>query len=288
MIVVRNASRSRPREMWVQEALGVEDSYGNPFRIIELRWRGNALHRMAEYGKTRGFEDTEIRLDEFGELQVTHVNKGRGCIQWMRSSNGIGPFRGQLAETPYNLQKLAAMYGNRLFSYADPMVEATVKGMWEKRYADMTPEAREWTDKHNAGMQTRHVQQDSIALQPTEDSTRDEAREVRDMKRDLQLRQAELARRERELEERTRSVAGSVGAAARDGVTSVRYSKDALDGMKMFEVRRIAKREFSIAFSSEATKDSIIEEIMAKQSGGGEDIGDRLAAPEQPIESVVD
>ena len=277
MIIIKlKVSRNLTTDHWKQMAIGTIDEYGNPFRLIKLRWNKNPLHKNTEYAKTRGFEDTELSKDpRTGDIAVTYRNPG--SVMWQRPAGGVGPFIGELAQTPKNLQRLAAMYGDRLWTIMDADVDKIVAKMYQERQTRMDDATKVADSKRIADMHTNELERSDKAgkgvIQIPEAidklSVTEQNRINMIQAQDNEKRAAALEIKESQLNERVVDMVGS-GAAA------VMYQKEALEKEKIHKVRGIC-REIGIKWENTETKDVLVGKILLKQAGNIEKIKEQMA-----------
>lgn len=263
MIFVRGATRAYPSEVWEKAAIGVEDEFGNPFEVIELMWNTNRLHMMGAYGKTRGFDDAEIIVDNRRPEGVRIKYRQKiGGVTWLRRFGNSGPFIGKVARTPRNMRKLASHFEDHLWTIRDPHirreVEAASKQLWEK----MGTEEREFHEARIAAMNTHHMEKD-IKLEDTSTLAAKQAMSLE--KQEIQQRRMELDRREADLDKREDNITEQKAQAIREGGASTRYHKPYLMGLKLVELRKLARRDFKIQVAENWKKETIAEKILEAQ-----------------------
>lgn len=261
MIIVKGATRAHPSEEWIELALGEEDQYGQPFEIVELRWNNSPHHKMADYAKTRGFEDTIISSSRRGEISINY--RSNGSIMWYRPNSRVARWVGKLAKTAKNMRLLAKMYRDRLWRISDPYVEAQVRAMSEKMWESMPDDQRKFNEARIRQMHTDHLEgdlkaPDSIVSPDVEkEDIREEKREQFRARMDLERREKEIARKEQRL---TKLEAEEI----RKGKEPVQYHEGYLSGMKIYELRKIA-RKWNITIPTTAKKPDIVKAILSKQ-----------------------
>jgi len=264
IIVKLKVNRSITAESWKRDSLGVEDEYGNPFRIIRLRWNNTPMHRMAEYVKMRGFEDAVIgKNPRTGDISITY--RKNGSITWMRN-NGIGSFFGEVAQTPKNMNMLASHYGDRLFTIVDADIEAIVKKMHEERRKSASKEVNDFNDKRARMLHTNSHEYDpnekgapELPLDVEKMSIAEQNRINAITKQELDQREAKLNKKEQAITEQSLSLIG-------EGVSPTAYSREYLEGLKFYEIRKLCK-EVGTSWGAEDKKPELIEKILNKQSG---------------------
>lgn len=256
-----------------KQALGTPDEYGNPFRIIRLRWNKSRLHKNTEYTKTRGFDDAVIARDpRDGGFRITY--RSNGSVMWMREG-GEGPYYGELAQTPRNMQKLASLYGDRLWTIVDADIEAMVKKMHEKLRESWSPEVKDINDKRIRGMHLAESERsEPQAVQMPSES---EKTALEEEKRQVELRKQENEKRKAELDVKEKNIEEKQVGLIEDGVAAVAYTKDYLMGLKgIVEVRKIC-RQLGIKTSSTEKKDELVNKIIQKQIGDVEAVKEQMA-----------
>jgi hypothetical protein len=248
-------------EDYKKMSIGVEDEYGNPFRLIQLRWNRNSIHKMADYGKTRGFEDAVIRMVR-GDIVIKY--RAQGSVMWMRPNGGFGPFMGEVPQTPKNMERLASCYGDKLFTIVDKDIEMVVAKMYEAKVENMTTKEKAANEKRIQQMHSVHIENTKDG-EPTGDVPSDVDKvSITDQNRINRIKEQELSQKEIELDRKEKELNDRLAKSAGAGYAASTYSKEYLSGMKLFEVRRLMK-EFGLKFSDKNTKEELIAMITDKQ-----------------------
>lgn len=267
MIVVKmKVNRSITADHWKNMAIGVTDEYGNAFRIIKLRWNNTAMHKMSEYSKTRGFEDAVIgRNPRNGDIAITY--RKVGSAMWQRPVGGVGPFMAEVPQTPRNMSLLASMYGDKLFSIIDADINEIVKSMYEKKVEDMSFDTRKFNEKRIRGMHVSALEAHEDRDTKTPELPVDVERlSVTEQNRLNQIKAQELAQREEALKLKEKEITGFQSASVLDGVLPSQYSEQYLGGMKIFQLRKLAK-ELGLRWAADEKKDGLIRRILKRQVG---------------------
>lgn len=276
MILVKlKVNRTITSAYWKEQAIGTIDEYGNPFRIIRLRWNTNKLHLNAEYTKTRGFEDAVIGSDgRTGNIKITY--RQNGSIMWERPAGGIGPFNGELAQTPFNMDKLAAHYGDKLWTILDADINEQVKAMYEERQKKTPKELQEFNQKRIGRMHTYSLERDDgkapeLPLDADKVTLQEQKRQNEVTRQDNAKRKAELDQREKDLDKRVIDMVG-------DGAAPVVYSEESLRAkeMKIFKVRKICT-QLGVSWANEDKKDDLVKKILEKQAGNAQVVAEKMA-----------
>lgn len=257
-----------------QQAIGLIDEYGNPFRIISLRWNKSRLHKNTDYAKTRGFEDTII-TKERGEMAIKY--RKNGSIAWMRYA-GEGPYMGELAVTPKNLQKLASCYGDKLFTILDKDIDNIVKQMYEDKVKGMDALTKHFNDQRVRMMHTTQSEVNEmpksgpveIPVEAERVNLAEQNRLQQIEKQNLEKRKAALDAKEAEIDEKTVKLVG-------EGVPAVTYTKEYLAGLKGIHSARKICRELKVEFSQSDKKDDLINKIIARQTGEIKAVKEQMA-----------
>jgi hypothetical protein len=271
-IIVRlKINRTITAEHWKSKAIGTIDEYGNPFRIITLRWNTNPMHKMAEYVKTRGFEDAVIQQDRAtGDIAIRY--RDSGCIMWMRPMGGVGAFEGEVAYTPKNMEKLAAMHGDKLWTIKDHDIAAIVEQMYKKRVSMMSADVLKFNQDRIRGMHQMSFERDAkapeVALDIDKTIVKEEARLN-------EIKKIELDKREAKLRAEEKEVLGEVAGLAGEGVNPAGYSKEYLEKQTFYNLRKISK-QLGIKYNIEAKKPDLIQGIIEKQDTGTVEVVDTL------------
>lgn len=282
----RNRDGQRAKD-WINMAIGEIDNYNNPFEIIELSWKKNRVQRMAEYSKTRGFEDTEISDGPDG-VNVTHIRRGNGSIMWERPFNGHGPFVGRIARTQFNMVKLAKCYRDDLWTIKNRSIDLEIRAMSDKLWNEMTPEQRAFNEErikrlHNLkseedmaiankqaidglGGDPRAMKHEYVSKKPTAEIPTENLTEERKM---LFRKERELEEREARIKEIEEKYLKTHTAEIKKGKPPIEYrtvyTTDQLRQMKPTEIRRVARVEFGITLKPADDRTAAIEKIVAIQ-----------------------
>ncbi|MBE3122199.1 MAG: hypothetical protein IMZ58_08350 [Thermoplasmata archaeon] len=277
MIVVHSSVRTNKQftpDFRKNQALGTIDEYGNPFRIIKLRWNRTRLHKNSDYTKTKGFEDAIIkRGTKDGGFNIVYRY---GSVQWMQLG-GEGPFYGELAQTPKNMEKLASAYGDKLWSIVDPDIEQIVKKMYEGRRKSMSEDVRQINDSrirlmHVSEAEKGDILKGAVQLPPdVEQASANEQRRLNEIeKQNIEKRKAILDLKEEEVNKKAVDLVG-------DGVAAVAYTKDYLTGLKGLQQLRKICRELKIKSELTDKKPDLVDKIMKKQVGEVEAAKEQMA-----------
>lgn len=263
MVIVKiKVSTKLPASYWKNQAIGTTDEYGNPFRLIKLKWNSNLLHKNSEYAKTRGFEDAVIdKNNTTGDFRITY--RRNGSITWNKPDGGVGPYWGELPLTQYNLQKLVSSYGDKLWFITDQDIETQVRQLYEKRVASMSKEAREFNEKRVRQMHTSDidVKNDAIFEIPVDSKI------AQEKQRSLTVKEIELAKKEAMLLEKERALAEKESALVNAGSALTGYSKNYLMNQNIATLRKHCK-ELGIEYGTENKKGDLTDMILNKQAGG--------------------
>jgi hypothetical protein len=285
MFIVRGAKNKdgMRKEDFIKDALGTIDSDGNPFEIIELVWTGYPNQRVAEYTKTRGFENTQIYVSNNPNkpgMVVKHVNRGTGCIMWTRSLNGRGPFAGRLAKTAYNMAKLAKHYEDGLWRIKDRVLDAEVKAMSKKLWESMTDKQRKYNQARIKAANTLKSEQ-GLNLNQAPKPKVDQA-EVDEKLKSIFEREQALKAKEESLAVREQSLKEKVTQKIESGEVPLNFKTDYtvedLLNMNFQELKKLAKTKFEIPLGPRDNRKIIVEKIMAIIA----------PAPDAPVEEEVE
>jgi hypothetical protein len=253
------------REYWISQAKGVMDEYGNPFRVITLRWNWSDLNKTAEFEKTEGFEDAIISKNRgSGELSVRY--RSPGSIVWHRPIGGVGGFRAECPVTPRNMKLLASCFPNKTWFIVDDDIRQIVEKMWEKKLEIMDPKTKKFNE---AWFKLMHTFQRDVdkpeAMQVTdlkieEKNIADQNLELARKKQDQDLREANLNEKEKDLVERQ-------VIAVSDGKEIVTIGEGALRSMKLHELKKHYRKIGLKNGDNKTTKDipEMIQAILEKQ-----------------------
>jgi hypothetical protein len=277
VIVKMKVNRQITAAHWVGMAVGVEDEYGNPFRVIKLRWNPNRMHKMTEYAKTRGFEDAIISKDpKTGGVKITY--RTNGSIMWMRPM-GIGFFMGEVAQTPKNMAKLASHYGDKLWTILDADIDVIVRKMYEERKKNQTKEMADYDMKRINRMHTathEHKENNTSAPELPLDI---EKMDVHEKNRLNQIKQVELDKRNEALNMKEAALNKKAADMVGDGVAPVTYTMDYLTAQKLFKLRKLCT-EVKVKWENSDKKEDLIKRITEKQTGNA-------AAVQKQMDGVI-
>jgi len=265
-IIAMNATKARPAERIKQLALGMEDQYGNPFEIIHLKWIQK--RRNTEYSKTRGFEDTIIAMNPTGDLEISY--RRPGSIQWVRP-DGIGPYTAEVAKTPYNMRKLATMYGDQIWTINEKNVNAEVKAIYEKIVENM-PMAEKQFNEHRIKSMNSTAYGNPLAMPKRKDND-----ELLEQKREVAIKEMELKEREAIIKEREEKIILDSVVKIRKGEAAIKYEEASLVDMEPEQLMQIAK-DIGAFTGGSKKKEVLINSIRRKQAG----------EVKTPVESVAD
>ena len=278
MVIVKGATRARPSEMWIEEAKGYQDSYGEPFELIELIWNNQpgSKHKMSSYAKTRGFEDAVIETRN-GNIRITY--RPNGSAVWAKK-NGIGSYKAYVPKTLKNLKRLANNYRDNLWTISDARINNIVKEISDKIWDQMPEETVKFneariksmhTGEHEKGMDIfRDIEKNKIAQESAVLS--EERRELAKKKIELERLEAELrAKHKQVLEDEIKAIPEIKGS----------YTKTDLQALSFYDIKKLARKEFGMTHDPSLKHEEIIEYILTKQAYPKADIAVKK-------ESVVD
>lgn len=278
MIIVKlRVTREMTAAHWKEVAKGVTDEYGNPFRIIKVRWNQSRMHRMSEYAKTRGFEDTVITKDRrTGDVAIQYRRKG--SIMWQRPMGGVGSFIGEVAYTPFNLQKLISMHGDKLWTILDDDIRVIVEKGYAKRLTEMPVKVRDFNQTRIMSMHTMNVEKgDNVASDFDKQINEVEKQSVTEQNRMNMIKAQELAVKEEALNMKENAIDNKIADMAIDGVAPVAYSEEYLVSKKYLELRGICKT-IGVKYTQDDKKDTLIAKIMEKQEGNKQAVEEKMAS----------
>lgn len=261
-------------QTWKDQAVGIIDEYGNPFRLIKLRWNLTQKHKMSDYGKTRGFEDAVLNKDsKTGGIKITY--RRPGSIMWERL-NGIGAFMGEVPETPTNMNLLASHYGDKLWTIIDRDIDEIVKKMYEVRRGKETPELKAFNDQRIAKLHTHHFDSGKDVKIP-ELSPEVSKKEIEERERINRIEESKLKQRKLALDAKEKEITEKNKGLIDEGYLPVVYQKEYLDSQKLFALRKICKN-VGVKWVETDKKDSLIQKIMDKQSGNISEVEAKTSA----------
>lgn len=257
-------------DYWIAQAKGVKDEYGNPFRVVTLRWNWSATNKCSEFEKTLGYEDAVIgRNKKTGGIQIRY--RTSGSIQWNRPIGGVGDFQALCPITPKNLTRLASEFPNNKYRIVDDDIRAVVEKMWKLKLKGMDKETREFNEQWFKDMHTRDIDRGKsgagrpeVDIDTEKKKIEDENLEIARRKQDQDLKDAELTEREKDLVEKTvDSVDG--------GKQIVKYSKEFLTRCGLTKIKKIIRqgKMGKVIKVGDNTDDlpRVIDEILKFQDG---------------------
>lgn len=250
-------------EFWKKKAFGTKDQYGNPFRIITLHWLFTKMRPNAEYVKTRGFEDAVIsKNDATGGFKITY--RRNGSVMWLRAPGGVGPFYGELAVTPYNLKKLASMYGDRLWTITDADIDQVVKALYQKRFAKMSDDVKKFNADRIAAMNSHRTATDvklkDAPVSQTERELFDEEQ------RKLEVQKQELAKKTAEVTNQEKTILDNTIKGIESGVSPIAYTEEYVSKLGFNDRKKVLK-ELGVKVPPSARSGDLLVMILAAQSG---------------------
>ncbi len=135
----RDISPTRVKEL----AKGELDELGKPFELIYLMAIGQEGKGVGARFHTCGYQDTFITIPEGGAaLKIQYGAPGQGTIQFEK--NDLGRLIGEVSRTPWNMETLAAEYGDKHWKIMDADIEKEVRELSKKiRYTEETLKERE-------------------------------------------------------------------------------------------------------------------------------------------------
>ena len=264
IIVKLKTSKVITAEHRKQQAIGIIDEYGNPFRIIKLRWNKNPMHKNVDYAKTRGFEDAIISKDRMGEIAITY--RRNGSVQWMRYG-GEGPYMGEVAQTPRNMRLLGSTYGDKLFTILDADINQIVKKMYEDRQAKYDENTKKINEARIAGLHTRESEKGEKAIGPVELPIEAERISVSEQNRLNQIEKQNNEKRKAALDEKEDKLDKRIVDMVGQGVEVVSYTEDFLRSVKGLQKLRGICRELKVKWELTEKKDDLINKIIKTQNG---------------------
>ena len=213
-------------QYWKDQARGVIDEYGNPFRIIKLRWRNTPNHRCADYQKTSGFEDAIIKQDNQKNIMIKYRQGGN--VMWTRPPGGVGGFTGELAVTPKNMSKLAAHVRNGLWDIIDDDIRVVVEGMYRKREAVMDPATKKFNEAWYRAMHVSALDKDSKeALNQAQAEVDTTA--IKEQQRLLEIEKQELSKKKAALDIKEADITNKAVESVKSGKAASSYKREYLE-----------------------------------------------------------
>ena len=254
-------NRQLNSDFWKDKARGTIDPYGNPFRIIKLRWNRGEIRPNSEYAKTRGFEDAVISKSSSGDFKIRY--RRDGSVTWMRAPGGIGPFIAELPLTPINIKVLTKAHGDKMWTIEDHDIRSVVEKLYAVVVEKMTPEESEFNKKRIEAMNTRNL---SVNPNSFERPTGSEKDSVEEERRQNEIRRQELDKREAELANREKQMTKSQVEDAGKDVSPINYSEEYVRNSDYNQRRAIAK-ELGVMFDRKTKSEELYRRILDFQKG---------------------
>lgn len=262
MIIVKlRVTRQLPASYWKEKALGTLDPYGNPFRIITLKWNRNRLHKNSEYTKTRGFEDAVIsQSKEDGDFDIKY--RRNGSVMWQKPEGGVGPFFGELPYTPYNISKLVTHYGDGLWTIADADIDRMVRIKYEEMMSKMPDNLKKFNEDRVHAMHVSDIEVGKVVKHEvvTDPLT------IKEKERTIAVKQTDIEKKAAELERRERALAEREAMLVKAGVEINQYSEQYLNTRSIQALRKTSK-ELKLAWTQDMTRADLIKIIVDAQNG---------------------
>lgn len=275
-INVFGAKVEHPSEKIIEECIeeGMTDVDGNLFEAITVR----SLQMVSNNTSTHGFEDTFIYANE-RPVRIEHRTPGR--IKWI--SQRMGNPKGVLAKTPKNVQALASIYYYPILKITDPIADAEIRALADKRRSQMSKDELRFEDiqikkmSHDrlSDAEDKEEEEIRIRLMGDRDEGRLVNREGKGLKEvakeieehEMKKREIALRRGESDLEKREQKLAAKTTAIVEAGgnITQYAYGDLMAPDKKVFALKKIARTEFGLAPAPEAKKKEVVDMILAEQ-----------------------
>jgi len=286
----------------LEAAVGeIDETYKKPLELIHLKWTN--LKKVAHYSKTKGFEDTFIDRKAAGGLRIWH--RQPGSAMWLKDPLS-GKYGAVLAKTKCNMEQLASMYYDGLWSIREVHIGEQVKAMADeidKRLAknrvvyyvdepvrdkkgnviDFTQKRHEETEleyhkKRRAGhFETVKVKELQSSIMSMEVITNIEKTSERLEGKEAAIakKEADLAEKEAKLEKaRILLSQKSDEVEVQKADVHPEYTKEQLEQLSpVSKLRSIARKEFQCEKEvAKMTKPELIDEILTLQAGVPEEV----------------
>lgn len=260
-LYAKNATRQWTTETILNAAVGMEDPYGNPFRIVHLDW--NPARKNSQYAKTVGFEDAIIHKLQSG-LKIEY--RKPGYARWMQNKL-TRRFYSQVADTPHNRKMIAAGISDKFWTVRERDVSAACEQEAENLWKSMTKEERAFHKKRIKGSwRYRYDDDENNAVPDSMVNAKAENENIVMRKADLFKEREKLDKQKAELEAERQKLDDLISQAAANGIQIVQYKPEVLRVMKMAELRKICN-EKNIPQELTMKKADLIEAIIARQHG---------------------
>ena len=255
------------------DAIGTIDEYGNPFRLIRLRWNQNPKHKNTEYAKTRGFQDAVLSKVR-GELKITY--RDNGSIMWERK-NGMGLFTGECPQTPTNMRLLASHFGDKLWTIIDADIKEIVEKMYNQRRGIESPDIKKFNDNRVKMLHTNHFDYNAKDNTPPEIPVEVEKIEIAEKNRLNRVEETRLNQRKLALDAKEKDITERTKGLIDDGAAPVVYQKEFLDSQKLFSLRKLCKT-VGVKWTETDKKGALVQMIMDKQAGNAAAVEEKTAS----------
>jgi hypothetical protein len=256
------------REYWLVQAKGVRDSYGNPFRVVTLRWNWSSINKIAPNVKTGGFEDAIIsRSRTTGGLSIRY--RYPGSVVWRRPIGGVGDFMAECPITPKNMKVLASCIPNEKWFIVDDDIRSIAEKMYEKKVEVMDENTKKFNKEWFTLMKSLPNNQNLNGGNVFED-TKAKVKTIEDKNLELARKEQELSLKSAALDIKEQELINAKVVAVSEGKDIIIYQDDALKGMKRQQLMHICKQ---IGVSDNVLDKKIpelIQLITEKQSHGNE------------------
>jgi len=282
-------------EMILDAAVGeIDDTYKKPLELIHLRWTN--LKKVAHYSKTKGFEDTFVDRKAAGGVKVWH--RQPGSAMWLKDRL-TGKYGATLAKTEHNMNVLASMYYDKLWTIQEAHIDAEVKKMADAidrelaknkvvyfidkpvrdengNVVDFKPERHEESElEFHQKRRKGHFETVKIKEQQSSVMSMRVITDIEKTSDELKLKQAEIAKKEAKIAEKEAKLeqARVLLSQNADEVEMKEelppdYTMEQLEQLSpISKLRSIARKEFACEKEvTKMTKAELIDEILNLQA----------------------
>jgi hypothetical protein len=260
-IIVKGANKNKTAEAVIQKIieLGIQDKDGNELELITLL----STKPVANVARVHGFQDTIV---DATDMTFYHEDEGKpGTLKWIKDewASAAAPAKAQLAATPFNKKMLAASYREKNWKIAGIHFDSEIRAMNEKMRSEMTLAEREADD---ARVNSLHSFKSgspikSVATGKTinEDELDIERKNLRQKAIELQQKEDDLKAREAKLTSTT------IPKFIEAGGTMNRYTRPEIENMNFFDLKRLGKDTFGLAFTPATKKPEAVEMVLQAQ-----------------------
>ena len=278
-IYAKGATRGYTQKDMITDMIGTPDPEGNPFRVVELRYR----KAVANSTKTRGYQDCYIdHVNNKSKLKLGVA--GMGNITWL-TNRADGSGIGKVVLTKWNIKVLAANYADKDWDIVDEDIDKMIKELSTIHEDSLSPEERAFNVGRRKERKKRSVRAHAPELIRSDIDAETHKLDTKSHK--LSLKEIALSKREAQIEAREKNVGDREGEANLEAAKKDMASENEIPGteqvemdlsdankltvLNVFALKKIA-RGIGLAPSLSAKKAEIVESIINAQAGSAETV----------------